>query len=257
MGTLRQRKAPSRFLRSLRVHDRQTRDELRFRVERRFGGLISREYSRLFVDRYLRPRTFLRQSDRHPTWLGIPIWKVPLDAWILQEIIFETRPDVLIETGTQFGGGTIFFASIFDLLGAGRVISVDINHSGVDRRVGAHPRVTLIEGTSTSSRVLDELQGTSRDQRVMVVLDSDHGFETVSCELDYLSALVSPGCYLVVEDTALGDLYLPGKGSAAAALDAWLPNHPEFSRDRSRDRFGSGTNPGGWLRREADAPRLH
>ena len=64
----------------------------------------------------------------HTHWLGVPIWKNPCDLLILQELIHKVRPEIIVETGTKFGGSALFFASIFELMGSnGKVITIDID----------------------------------------------------------------------------------------------------------------------------------
>ena len=71
-------------------------------------------------------------------WQGVPVWKCPLDLWIYQEILYETRPDVIIETGTKNGGSACFFGSLFDLIGQGRVLSIDIKDESGRPQHGRH-----------------------------------------------------------------------------------------------------------------------
>ena len=85
------------------------------------------------------------------TYHGIPSLQSPMDFWIYQEIIFETKPDVIIEIGTNCGAGTLSLAHICDLIGGGRVIGLDISHEKVPKRVREHPRITLVEGDACQS----------------------------------------------------------------------------------------------------------
>ena len=78
------------------------------------------------------------QTRAANTWLGVPIVKCPLDLWIYQEIMCAVRPDVVVETGTYRGGSALFFASLFDLLGAGRVYTIDV---AADPARPPHPRI--------------------------------------------------------------------------------------------------------------------
>jgi cephalosporin hydroxylase len=188
-------------------------------------------------------------------WLGVQALKGPWDVWIAQEILWETRPDLVVETGVYAGGSTLFYADMFELIGHGRVLGVDVDLSGVHSRVAEHPRVTLIEGSSVDSEVVDRIRDECRGKRVMVNLDSDHKAEHVLQELRMLADVVTPGCYLVVEDTAigkpLGKHLLPGP---AEALEEWLAEGQPFEVDRSREKFLLTASPGGYLRRiEPDA----
>lgn len=183
-------------------------------------------------------------------WLGVKALKGPWDLWIAQEIIFQTRPDLIVETGVYAGGSTMFYAHMFDLVGEGAVVAVDVDLTGVDPAVRSHPRVTLIEGSSTDPEVVDRIRAQALGKRVMANLDADHAAAHVLQELRLLADLVSPGCYLVVEDTAigrpLGKHLLPGP---AEALEEWLSEGQPFEVDRSREKFLLTASPGGYLRR--------
>jgi cephalosporin hydroxylase len=184
------------------------------------------------------------------TWAGVKALKGPWDVWIAQEILWETRPDLVVETGVHEGGSTIFYAQILDLIGHGEVLAVDIDLGTVDRRVADHPRVTLIEGSSVAPDVVDRIREAARGKRVMLNLDSDHAAAHVLQELRLLADVVSPGCYLIVEDTAigrpLGKHLLPGP---AEALERWLAEGQPFEVDSSREKFLLTASPGGYLRR--------
>lgn len=182
-------------------------------------------------------------------WLGTATQKCPLDAWVFQEILFEAKPDVLVETGTYKGGSSFYYASVMDLLQRGRVLTVDIeDYPGKPR----HPRVQFFLGSSTSPGTLDRLRAAIEPgEKVMVTLDSDHHAGHVAEELRLYHDLVTPGSYLVVEDTHFnGRPILPGFGPGPyEAVEAFLRAHPNFQRDRSREKFGMTFNPGGWLKR--------
>ena len=189
---------------------------------------------------------------RDARWFGYEVQKSPLDLWIYQEIINDTKPDLIIETGTALGGSALFFAMMCDLLGAGEVISVD-SAARSDRPV--HDRVRYVHGSSIDVEILDQLSDAVRQHpRVMVSLDSDHSREHVLHELNAYSAFVTEGCYLVVEDTNLnGHPVHPGFGPGPQeAVDEFLRRHPEFEQDRAWDKkFLVTFNPGGYLRRSS------
>lgn len=203
-------------------------------------------------------RLFYESAERtwHTvTWMGVPAFKLPLDLWAFQEIVFETRPDLIVEAGVDHGGTTLFFASLLDLIGEGHVIGIDIDLSKVDELVRSHPRITLVEGSSAAPEVQAQLELAARGRRVMVDLDSDHSARHVQAELRALSPLVSPGCYLVVEDTNLNgnpvrEDFGPGP---AEALEQWLSTDPPFDVDRSRERLLATWNRNGYLRRRGGA----
>ena len=183
-------------------------------------------------------------------WLGVPTAKCPLDLWIYQEILTETRPDLIVETGTHMGGSALFLASVCDQLGNGSVLTIDI----VDRSDRPqHPRITYVSGSSTDPDVVAQIGHRVRlAERVMVILDSDHSEAHVFDELSQLGPMVSPDCYLIVEDTNVnGHPVEPGFGPGPAeALERYLDiAPPRFIVDRSREKLLLTFNPGGYLRR--------
>jgi cephalosporin hydroxylase len=184
------------------------------------------------------------------TWGGVKALKGPWDLWIAQEILWETRPDLVVETGVHAGGSTLFYAHMFDLIGGGEVLGVDVDLAAVDQRVPEHPRVRLIEGSSVDPGVVESIHDAARGKRVMLNLDSDHAAAHVLQELRLLAGIVTPGCYLVVEDTSigrpLGKHLLPGP---AEALAEWLAEDQPFQVDPSREKFLLTASPGGYLRR--------
>ncbi len=184
-------------------------------------------------------------------WMGFRTHKCPMDLWTYQEILVETQPDVIIEAGTRFGGSAAYLAGICDLLGRGRVITIDLKQlSGQPQ----HPRIEYLLGLSASPPILAQLrQRIEPGERVMVILDSDHRYDNVLAELEAYHPLVSPGCYLIVEDSNVnGHPAWPEHGPGPMeALEAFLPRHPEFRVDTSRERFLLTMNPSGFLLRTA------
>ncbi|MCC6394327.1 MAG: class I SAM-dependent methyltransferase [Bryobacterales bacterium] len=195
---------------------------------------------------------YYNQSNRtwnNSRWMGVPVWKMPLDMWIYQEILFDVKPDVLIECGTWKGGSALFFAGMFDLIRKGRVITVDIQ---AQPKLPSHPRITYITGSSTLQRTVDDVHRLLKpNEKVMVVLDSDHSKSHVLEEMRLYGRFVSPGSYLVVEDTNVnGHPILPGFGPGPMeAVEAFLATHKNFTVDTSREKFGFTFNPRGFLRR--------
>ena len=189
------------------------------------------------------------QTRAGNTWLGVPIVKCPLDLWIYQEIVLAVRPDVVVETGTFRGGSALFFASLFDLLGNGRVYTVDVAEDPARPR---HPRITYLLGSSTSTEVCARVRDAIAPQEnVLVVLDSDHHSDHVLEELTAYHDLVKPGGYLIVEDTHVnGHPVRPGFGPGPMeAVREFLSRHRDFAPDRSREKFLLTFNPMGYLRR--------
>jgi Cephalosporin hydroxylase len=150
--------------------------------------------------------------SHHFKWLGRPIIQFPQDIVAIQEIIWEVKPDLIIETGIARGGSLIFLASMLELLGgSGHVVGVDVDireHNRIE--IERHPlfrRITMIEGSSIDPKVFRRVQSTVAAQsRVMVILDSNHTHEHVTTELETYASLVTKGSYLVVLDTVIEDL---------------------------------------------------
>ncbi|NWG00777.1 MAG: class I SAM-dependent methyltransferase [Thermoanaerobaculaceae bacterium] len=192
------------------------------------------------------------QTWKNTTWLGIPAAKCPLDLWVYQEILWETRPGLVVETGTAWGGSALFLASVLDCIGEGEVVTVDTKPDPAGTCRPVHPRVTYLTGSSTSAGVVEAVrQRAAAVERVMVILDSDHRYAHVVAELDLYAPLVTPGCYLIVEDTNVnGRPVAPnfGPGPAEAVAD-FLARNPGFAVDPSREKFMLTFNPGGYLRR--------
>ena len=145
-------------------------------------------------------------------WLGLPIIQFPQDIIAVQEIIWKTKPDIIIETGVARGGSLILSASILHLLnGNGRVIGIDIDIRAHNRKaIENHPlafRIDLIQGSSIDQSIVDEVKKqVKQSDRVMVILDSNHTHDHVLKELELYSPLVTKGCYLVVMDTIVDDM---------------------------------------------------
>ena len=182
-------------------------------------------------------------------WLGVETQQCPLDMWVYQEMLAELKPDVLIEAGTYQGGSAYFFASILDLLKHGRVITVDIEDFPAKPK---HDRITYLLGSSTSDEILEKIKRQiSPGEKVIVILDSDHHAPHVLNEIKRYSPLVSPGSYLIVQDTHFnGHPILPKFGPGPMeAVREFLQSNTDFQPDPSREKFGMTFNPGGFLKR--------
>lgn len=145
------------------------------------------------------------------TWMGVPIIQLPADIMTTQEVIFASKPDIIIETGVARGGSVIFMASLLELIGKGKVIGVDIDIRAHNREtIEAHPmtkRINLIQGSSIDPAIVDRVRAEIPERSsVMVVLDSDHSRDHVLAELRAYGPLVTAGQYLVVADTLVGFL---------------------------------------------------
>lgn len=161
------------------------------------------------------------------TWMGRPIIQLPEDMVRLQELIWAERPDVIVETGIAHGGSLIYYSSLFEAMGHGRVIGIDIEIRSRNRRaIETHPlfkRIELIEGSSTAPEVLQDVQARIRPgERVMVILDSNHSRDHVLIELRSYSPLIQPGGYLVATDGIMQDLV-----GAPRSQPDWDVNNPQ------------------------------
>ncbi len=181
-------------------------------------------------------------------WLGVPILKSPLDCWVYQEILHELRPDLIIETGTDLGGSALLFACICDLIGNGRIVTIDVRDvARID-----HPRITRLLGDATSPEILARVRELTAGARsVMVVLDSDHRAVHVERELRSYGEFVSVGSYLVVEDTNVnGHPVAPEHGRGPfEAVHEFVAQRDDFVIDRSREKFLLTYFPDGFLKR--------
>lgn len=199
------------------------------------------------------------------SWMGVPIIQMPADVMATQEVIWATKPDVIIETGVARGGSVLFMASLLEMIGKGKVVGVDIDIRAHNRdTIERHPmsnRVVLIEGGSvdedTLSRVKAEIPPGAR---VMVVLDSDHSRDHVLAECRAYGSLVTPGCYLVVADTIVGHLTeetAPKKRSKLwfkgdeplSALQDYMAQTDRFEVDEVLNgKLVLSSSPGGYIR---------
>lgn len=204
------------------------------------------------------------------TWFGRPIIQIPQDTMSFQEMIWEIKPDLIVETGVAHGGSVVFSASMlallqtFGLVENPLVVGIDIDiRSENFQAIQAHPAnrwVHLIEGSSVDPKVIAEVQELARGKtRVMVFLDSNHEHDHVLSELRALSNLVSPGSLLVVLDTGIELIDSSviasgrkwGKGnSPLSALTEFLSGNSEFVQDDSYHRKAWVTSfPSGVIRR--------
>ncbi len=175
------------------------------------------------------------------TWLGRPIIQLPEDLLVIQEIIYELKPDVIVETGVAHGGSLVFYASLCEMLGKGHVVGVDIEIRPHNRAaIEAHEmfgRITLIEGSSTDPDIVRQVAATIEPGQVVVVLlDSNHTKAHVRSELDCYAPFVSTGSYIVATDGVMELVHDVPRGSSTwvddnpkqAALE-FVGSHPEFT----------------------------
>jgi cephalosporin hydroxylase len=211
--------------------------------------------------------------------MGRPIIQYPQDMAAMQEIIWEVRPDLVIETGIAHGGSLIFSASMLALLdtcdgiaqnktidpskSSRKVLGVDIDIRSHNREaIEAHPmasRIQMIQGSSIDPNIVQQVKYiAAMHKKILVCLDSNHTHEHVLAELNAYAPLVSKGSYCVVFDTIVEDLpkqmfpdrpWGPGNNPKTAIYE-FLKNHPEFEIDKSIDhKLLISVAPDGFLNR--------
>lgn len=187
-------------------------------------------------------------------WLGVPIAQNPLDLMTLQEIVWDLRPALIVETGTWHGGEALFLGCLCSLIDRGAVISIDV---GQGEKTFDHPRVTFLTGSSVDPAIVATVRARAEaaDGPVLVILDADHDPAQVAAELEAYAPLVTVGSYCIVQDTNTGgrpveSLAAP-HGGPWVAVERWLAAHPEWESDVLCEHQIFTCHPGGWLKRVA------
>jgi cephalosporin hydroxylase len=185
------------------------------------------------------------------TYHGIPTLKNPLDFWVYQEIVWESKPDFVIEIGNLYGGSTLALAHICDLIGKGRILAVDACHDHIVRQVREHPRVSLFTGDACA--MLPQVKAAIPPQSsVMILDDSEHSYEHTLKVLENFSDLVGVGNYFIVEDGICHHgLDVGPQPGPYEAVEAFVSNSKSFIVDRDKENFGITWNPKGYLKRIA------
>ena len=231
-------------------------------------NLARQGYERLLTERKQKLPTE-KQHEMMKLFHDIPIWrnmwfqnvrieKNPLDLLMMQQIVYETRPDFIVETGTWRGGSALYWAYTLNGMGLeqSRVITVDIQD--LNGNAAANPLwkkyVTFMKGSSTDAKITGEIQKIVAGHKTLVVLDSDHRMTHVLNELHAYAPMVTSKSYIVVEDTHIDGVPTQkdfGPGPLAAVL-AFLaePAGKDFTQDFAREALIMTFNPGGWLRRK-------
>ncbi len=170
------------------------------------------------------------------TWLGRPIIQLPEDIVRTQEVLYALRPDVIVETGIAHGGSLIYYASLCELMGKGRVIGVDIEIRERNRKaIEDHPlfhRISLIEGDSIDPEVVEKVRSSiGPGESVFVMLDSLHSAAHVRAELEAYSPLVSSGSYIVAADGIMENLAGLQRYNDERSTDDWHWNNPKTAAE--------------------------
>ncbi len=236
--------------------------------ERREIPLYSREAFELISREWVRVGWSLRYYHTF-SWFGRPILQLPEDLVRLQEVIYEVRPDVIVETGVFDGGSLLFHASLCEAMGKGRVIGIDVEiRAGVREALRDHPlghRVQLIEGNSVAPEIVVQVTGMVKPgEKALVILDSNHTKTHVAAELEAYAPLVTKGSCIVAADGIMRDLSDVPSGEAgwaddhpAAAAREFLVWHPEFEMRQPEWKVNTSPLtqnvtywPDGWLWRK-------
>lgn len=196
------------------------------------------------------------------TWLGRPIIQFPQDIIAMQEIIWEVKPDLIIETGIAHGGSLIFYASMLELIGNGEVLGIDIDireHNRIEIENHAmYKRIAMIEGSSTDINIVYKVKEFAKNKKkIILILDSNHTYEHVKQELDFYSPLVNKDSYLVVFDTIIEDMprgffkdrpWEVGNNPKTAVIE-FLKENDRFIIDKSiEDKLLITVAPSGYLK---------
>lgn len=226
---------------------------------------------------------FLKDSAAHKysyhfDWLGRPIIQYPQDIVAWQELVWEVKPDIILETGIAHGGSLILSASMLAMLDYAdavaeggvvdptspirRVLGVDIDIRPHNRAaIENHPlggRIDMIQGSSIAPEVVNQVKTACEGKRVLISLDSNHTHDHVLAELEAYAPLTAIGSYCVVFDTVIEDMpsdMFPdrpwGKGNnSKTAVWEYLKDHPEFEINKSLDnKLLISVAPDGYLRR--------
>ena len=211
---------------------------------------------RMGADQELRQKSidWMIHADRYKytynyTWMGRPIIKFPNDMVIQQELMWELKPDLVIETGIAHGGSIIFTASMMEMMGIdGEVVGIDVDIRPHNRsEIEAHPmmkRITMYEGDSVSSSMIEKVKAHTKGRKcVMVILDSLHSHEHVYKELLAYAPLTTIGSYCVLPDTFI-EFFPKGYYSESrpwdvgdnphSAMQQYLSETDLFEIDRAR-----------------------
>ena len=197
------------------------------------------------------------------TWMGRPIIQYPQDMIAMQEIIWQLKPDLIIETGIAHGGSLIYYASILELIGKGGVLGIDIDireHNKLE--IEKHPmykRIKMIQGSAISKEIIEQIKPhAAGKQTVMVCLDSNHTHAHVLKELELYSPFVTVGSYLIAFDTIVEDLpadlykdrpWTIGDNPKTAVFE-FLKKNDDFVIDKSIDnKLLVSVAPDGYLKR--------
>lgn len=213
-------------------------------MSKRKENKVVDDFHTLFYDSFLFNKTWSES-----TWLGTHIKKCPFDTWMYQEILYEVKPDLIVECGTYKGGSAYFLATLCDLMQKGEIVTVDIiDHPGKP----VHPRITYMTGSTLDEQILNTIKAkVALAKTVLVILDDDHSANHVYTELKVYADMVTPGSYLLVEDSNVnGHPVYPEHGPGPyEAIERFMQEDNRFVIDKSKEKFYVSFNPNGYLKR--------
>jgi cephalosporin hydroxylase len=192
----------------------------------------------------------LKLRKKQPIYfLGLPMRQIPTDNWLMSELMWEVKPDYIVETGTLYGGSAVYYAAMLEFINPeGKVLTVDINEEQIHAEAKANPlwakRVKFFMGSSIAPEVHEQLKAEiGEGKKVFVTLDTLHAPKHVAAELDLYSQYVSSGSYMILQDTYYENL--------PEVLDEFLEKHPDWERvEKLDDRFIFTKYRGGFLRKK-------
>ena len=191
----------------------------------------------------------MQERSFQSKYFGISAIKNPLDWWVYSEIIYESKPDVIIEIGNYCGGTLLALAHLCDNINKGRVIGVDTNHDPIPKIVRQHPRVSLITGYACE-QFIEVNSRIDESERVLVIEDSAHTYANTFNVLRLYSTLTKVGDYFIVEDSICRHgLDIGQKPGPYEAIEDFVKEDKSFEIDRSKEAFLITWNPKGFLRR--------
>ncbi len=196
------------------------------------------------------------------TWMGRPIIQFGDDMLMLQQLIWECKPDIFIETGIAHGGSLIYTASLFELMeNNGQVIGIDVEIRAHNRKAieehAMYKRIKMIEGSSIDQSTIEQLEKfLEAGKKVCIMLDSNHSKDHVLKEMQLYAKYVSKDCYLIVQDGAQAWVSDIPRGKAEwkddnplAAIEAFMKENDEFVIEHKYTRLGITQSPSGHLRK--------
>lgn len=206
--------------------------------EREEYSKVIREFNELYYK--LTPQTW-----GNTRWRGVPVFKTPTDLWVYQELIEVVKPGIIIETGTCYGGSTLYIRDMCNMIcPATRILSIDTTHEHLQEKAKVEG-VRYLLGSSISEEIVAEVKAfivAYQPKHVMVILDSEHSKEHVLKELEVYAPLVTSGSILIVEDTNTDGPF--------QAIREWQPQHPEFKQNYMCEKFMLTFNREGYLEKE-------